>query len=165
MPGTSVSDIQSLIADHVDAIADNTDVDSSWASVVEAAKIPVVGLAIPNVPFYTNPDFYSEGQTDDSSSYAIVATAKAAGAVNLGVVYCAEAPVCQQLVPLVRRNAQKLGVPVDASQSIATTAPKYVAQCVAFQQAHVSALAVFDQSPPIARLGTDCNRQSYDPSM
>ncbi len=163
LPGTSVSDIQSLVADHVDAIADDTDVDSSWSSIVEAADIPVVGLAIPNVPFYTNRDFYSEGQTDDSSTYAIATTAKAAGATDLGVVYCTEAPVCQQLVPQVKRNAQKVGVPVDATQSIAATAPNYLAQCVAFQQAKVTALAIFDQAQPIARLGGDCNQQGYDP--
>jgi branched-chain amino acid transport system substrate-binding protein len=163
LPGTSVSDIQTLIADHVDAIADDTDLDLTWASVVQAANIPVVGLAIPNVPYYTNPDFYSEGQTDDSSANAIVATAKLAGATNLGVVYCAEAPVCQQLVPLVRTAAKNREVPVVASESIAASAPNYLAQCVTFQQAHVSALAVFDQAHPIVRLGQDCSQQGYDP--
>ena len=163
LPGTSVSDVQALIADHVDAIADNTDLDLTWASLVQAANIPVVGLAIPNVPFNTNPDFYSEGQTNNSSTDAIVATAKAAGATNLGIVYCAEAPVCQQLVPLVRTAAKKRGVPVVASESIAVSAPNYLAQCVTFQQAHVSALAVFDQAHPIVRLGQDCHQQGYDP--
>jgi branched-chain amino acid transport system substrate-binding protein len=161
--GTAVSDAQSLISDHVAAIADISVEDSAWASTVQAANIPVVGVQLPSVPFYTNPDFYPNGQTNNSAAYAVVATAKAAGATNLGVIYCAEAPTCSALVSLVKTAGQQLGVPVTYSASIAGTAPNYTAQCVAAQQAHVTALAVFDVAIPNIRLGTDCNRQGYDP--
>jgi Periplasmic binding protein len=90
-PGTSLSDVQTLIADHLDAILDITNYDEPWASAVQAANIPVIGGNVFDVPFYTNPDFFPEGQTTDSSTYSAVATAKAAGANNVGEFYCAEA--------------------------------------------------------------------------
>jgi branched-chain amino acid transport system substrate-binding protein len=162
-PGTSVSEAQTLIADHVDAIADMSIVDQTWASIVQTAKIPVVGVNETETPFYTNPDFYPEGQTNDSVTYANIVTAKAAGAKNLGDLYCAEAPSCQQGVPLIQAAGTKLGIPVIYNASIAATAPNYTAQCVAAQQQHVSAVFIGDASVVIARVATDCAQQNYTP--
>jgi branched-chain amino acid transport system substrate-binding protein len=163
LPGNSLADVQTLISDHVDAIDDITTLDATWEAQVKAANIPVIGLIPAGVPFYTNSDFYNEGGTNDSAVYAVVATAKAAGATNLGVIYCAEAPVCQALVPLVKADGQKLGLPVTYSASIAAASPNYTAQCVAAQEAHVTALAVFDTTAPNVRLATNCTTQGYDP--
>ena len=84
-----------------------------------------------------------------------MATAKTAGAKDLGVIYCAESPVCATLLPAMKSIGNELGLPVTYNASIAATAPNYTAQCVAAQQKHVTALAVFDVSQPIIRLGTD----------
>ncbi len=162
-PGTSASEAQTLVSDGVDAIADDTVFDQTWAATVQKANIPVVGEDASEAPFYTNPDFYPEAQTNDSSVPAVVATAKLAGATNLATFYCAEAPSCQELVGAMKTDAQTQGVPVLLSEEIALSAPNFTAQCVAAQQKHVSAVAVFDASPPIARVGQDCDRQGYDP--
>jgi len=113
--------------------------------------------------FITNPDFFPEAQTIDSSIYAVVQTAKTAGAKNIGILYCAEAPQCAEGVPLLRTAGQTLGVPVAYAQEISATAPNYTAQCVAAQQDHVSTLFLAEASSINARVATDCARQGYNP--
>ncbi len=162
-PGTSVSDAQTLVSDHVDAILDFSIVDQAWASTVQASKIPVVGGDETETPYYTSPDFYPEGQTNDSVTYANVLTAKKAGATNLGDLYCAEAPSCAEGVPPIEAAGQKLSVPVVYNAEIAATAPNYTAQCVAAQQAKVSAIFVGDASAIISRVAANCAQQSYTP--
>ncbi len=162
-PGTSLSDVQTLIADHVDAILDITNYDEPWASAVQAANIPVIGGNVFDVPFYTNPDFYPEGQTTDSSTYSAVATAKAAGANNVGEFYCAEAASCAQTTKDVKSAGQKLGIPLVYQAEISASAPNYTAQCVAAQQQRVAALFVADVPLVVPRVGQDCSRQGYEP--
>ena len=163
-PGTSVSEAQALISGHEDVILDDSNFDAAWEAAVSAAGIPVVGGNFSSTPFFTNPDFFPSGQTNDSITYANVAVAKQAGATNLGNLYCAEAPQCQESVPLIKAAGQQLGVPEVYSGSIAMTAPNYTAQCVAASQAHVTALFIGDSAATIARVGTDCTKQSYTPT-
>ena len=151
IPGNSIADAQKLISDSVDAIVDGTILSSAWASAVQAANIPVVGMDTSDDAFFQNPDFYDQSQTGDSAVAAVISTTKAAGATNLAMFYCAEAPSCQELVSPTRTDADKEGLPVVQSSSISLSAPNYTAQCVAAQQAHVTALVVFDTSAPIAR--------------
>ncbi len=163
-PGTSVTAAQAMIASHVDVIVDESNFDAAWESAVAAAGIPVVGGNFSSTPFYTNPDFYPSGQTNDSITYANVAVAKQAGAKNLGNLYCAEAPQCQQSVPLIKTAGQQLGVPAVYSASISATAPNYTAQCVAAQQAHVTGLFIGDSATVIAKVAQNCSQQSFTPT-
>jgi branched-chain amino acid transport system substrate-binding protein len=163
VPGTSTTDMQALISDHVVAIADMSEVDQVWASAVQAANIPVVGMQTTNTPFYTNADFYPEGQTGDSSIYAGVATAKAAGATSLGFIYCAEAPSCADAFSLGKAAGQKLGVSVPFGTAASGTAPNYTAQCVAAKQDHLGALFLNLGQAQDVRVGTDCAQQGYNP--
>lgn len=163
IPGTSLSDAQELVSDHVIAVVDDSVYDSAWAKLFDSAKIPIVGGVTPAESFYTDPNFYIEGQTGDSAVYATVATAKQAGATNMGVVYCAESPSCSTIVAAVKASGKQLGLPVAYSAAISATAPNYTAQCIAAQQAHATALLVFDVSQPIINLANDCHAQGYNP--
>jgi branched-chain amino acid transport system substrate-binding protein len=162
-PGTAASDAQTLIADHVDALVDASINTAAWATEAEAAHIPVVGTNTSELYFYTSPDFYDQAQTEDSAVQATLDTAKAAGATNLALFYCAEAPSCHELINAARTYAQKVGVPVVQTQSISLTAPDYTAQCVAAQQAHVSGIYIATSGEIIPKIGTDCTQQGYDP--
>ena len=69
--------------DHVVAIvAENSIVDSAWASYVQQQKLPVVGSAIFNIVYEENPDFFSPGETTVSGSYSTLAAAKRLGDTN-----------------------------------------------------------------------------------
>ena len=163
VPGTAISDADTLVSDHVVAIADISLVDQAFATTVQSANIPVVGTLDFDVPFITNPDFYPEGQTTDSSAYAGAATAKAAGAKNLAYIYCAEAPNCAEGIPIFKKAGQQVGVPLVYTAAIAATAPNYTAQCLAAKQQGVQAVGVGEAAPIAIRLASDCAQQGYDP--
>lgn len=162
-PGTAVSDVQTLISDHVVAVADVSVADDAFASALQSAKIPVVGVETPNGPFGTNPDFYPEAQTNLSAIYAVLTTAKKAGATNLANVYCAESPDCAQSVPPFEATGKQLGIPVTYNAEISATAPNYTAQCVAADQQKVSSVFIGDASAIIARFASNCSQQNYNP--
>ncbi len=163
-PANSVAAAQSLIADHVDAIVTNSSFSQTWASAVQAAHIPVVGMDAESDPtFDTNPDFYPTGQTFASQNYSIVAQAKAAGATNIGVIYCTESPACAQLVHATQVVGQELGVADVYNAAVSSTAPNYTAQCVAAQQKHVEAIWVGSSPTVYMHFASDCARQGYDP--
>ncbi len=162
-PGTSVSDAQTLISDHVVAIIDDTTLVQAWAPAVEAANIPVVGSYTINAPFDSSPDFYAEGQTNQTTLQAIVAVAKEAGAKNIGNMYCAEAPICAQSVPFMRAAGKAAGVPDVYDASISATAPNFAAQCLAAKQAGVTALFIGDASAVDDHVAADCSQQGFDP--
>jgi branched-chain amino acid transport system substrate-binding protein len=164
VPGTSETEVQTLIADHVVAITDSSVVDQPWASTVQAANIPVVGMGqTSDSTFDTNPDFYPAGQTFSSQMYAITAEAKAAGASNIGDIYCAEAPACQQTVSLIKTAGQQLGVPEVYKAAISSTAPNYTAQCVAANQQHLTSFFVADAVTVLDEVAHDCATQGFNP--
>jgi branched-chain amino acid transport system substrate-binding protein len=162
-PGTSVSDLQSLLSSGVVAIADMSIVDEPWAATVQKAGVPVVGIDVTETPFYTNSDFYPEGQTTNSSSYSNVAVAKSAGATNIGNLYCSESVSCAEGGPLIKAAGQKIGIPLVYNAEIAMSAPNYTAQCVAAQQAHVTSIFIGDSPGILARVANDCAKQGYYP--
>lgn len=161
-PGTSSTDAQTLISDHVDVIADMTIFDTTWANSVAAAKIPVVG-AFQSVPLGTNPDFYPTTQTMASLFYGQAFLAKQAGATNAGLIACTEAAQCSVEAPQMRAAGQQLGIPIVYSALVSATAPNYTAQCVAAQQAKVKALALNLAATTATNVGADCARQGYAP--
>ncbi len=163
-PGTSQAAADSLIqSDHVIAIVDDTNDDETWAAQVKSAGVPVVGLNSSETPFFTSSDFYPEAQTEDSLFASILDSAKSAGATNLGLLYCAEAVQCQEGIAPLKQAGQKLGLPVTFSAEVAATAPNYTAQCLAAQQAHVTALFIADIGAVAQKVAQDCLTQGYHP--
>jgi branched-chain amino acid transport system substrate-binding protein len=163
-PGTSVTRIQTLISDHVVAIADMSIVDEPWATTIQKAGIPIVGMDSTEVPFYNNPDFYAMGQTNDAVSYSVAATAKQAGAASFADFYCAESPGCSEQVPQIKADAKKLGVNDVYNAEITFTQPNYTAQCLAAKQAHADAVFIADGPQILARVANDCAQQGYNPA-
>lgn len=163
VPGTALSTAQALIAAKPAAIIDLDILDAVWQKPASAAGIPVIGGNFSSPMFYQDPNWYPSGQTNDSITYSVAATAKQAGATNLADFYCAESAQCQESVPLIKTSGQSVGVPVVYSASIAATAPNYTAQCVAAKQAGVSAIFIGDSISVIARVASDCASQGYTP--
>jgi branched-chain amino acid transport system substrate-binding protein len=164
MPANSVAAAQSLLSSGVVAIVDQTILTESWAKMVNDAKVPVIGVNLTETAFYSYPYFFPEGQTNDSMTYALAATAKASGATTMGELYCVEAPSCQELVDPVIKSAQSLGLQNVYSAKISATAPNYTAQCIAAQQAKVQALFIAHSTSVVAKVAADCQRQGYNPT-
>ena len=163
-PGVSITDVHTLVqSDHVIAIVDATNVDQGWASYVQSAGVPVVGSGNSTTPFYSNPDFYPEGQTQDAVLYSVVAIGKSAGGTNFGNIYCAEAIQCQEGVAPLKQVAQKLGLPFSVALQISASAPNYTAACIAAQQSHTTSIFVAEAYPQVDKVASDCAKQGYHP--
>jgi branched-chain amino acid transport system substrate-binding protein len=164
-PATSVSDAQSLISAHVAAILDLSVLDAAWQKQVDAANIPVIGGNLNSQLFFADPNWYPAGGTNDATAESMVELAKQAGSANIGVFYCAEAPSCAQLVPVIKQLAASRGLASPYSAAISATAPNYTAQCVAAKQAGVGALFVAGEGNELVHVASDCAQQNYHPAF
>jgi branched-chain amino acid transport system substrate-binding protein len=163
VPGSALTDAQAVIAAKPAAIIDLDILDEVWQKAASSANIPVIGGNFSVEAYFTDPNWYPSGQTNDSITYSVAAVAKQAGATNLADFYCAESAQCQASVPLIKAAGQSVGVPVVYSASISATAPNYTAQCLAAKQAGVKAIFIGDSIVVIDRVASDCNQQGYDP--
>lgn len=165
-PGTAISQVTALVnQDHVVAIAEISNVDSSWATIVDKAHVPVIGSNISSLLMFSNPNFFPEGQTDDSLPVSVALAAKRVGSSKLGLLYCAESTICQELVGPEQSIATKEGAPLVFNTSISASAPNYTAQCLAAKQAGVTALFVADAVAVALSVAKSCVQQGYTPSL
>lgn len=161
-PGTSISDAQTLISDHVAAIMDLSLFDSAWVPTVAKAKIPMIsGTQAPSDD--SNAYVFPVGQTFASLFDAQASIAKTAGGTNMGVLICAEAASCQAEVPFIKAADRQAGIPLVYNASISATAPNYTAQCVAAQQAKVTVLSTQVSSTTVVAVSENCSQQGYHP--
>lgn len=162
-PGTALSNAQAIVADKVDLIIDLDVLDSIWQKAADGAKIPVIGGNISSTQFFTDPNWYPSGTTNESLTYSTVATAKEAGASTLAYLYCDDAAQCAQTVPLAESAFKSLGGRTVYTASVSATAPNYTAQCLAAEQGGAKAVFLGDATTVIARIAQDCGQQGYDP--
>jgi len=165
-PATSVSEVHTLIQiDHVVAIADETDNDLAWASYAQAQNVPVIGVTTSTQPFYTNADFYPEGQTEDSLFFGITDAVRQAGGTKFALFYCAEAVQCQEgIAPLVAQ-AKTVGEDVVATLEVSASAPNYTAQCLAAKDAGATVIFTADAQTVDEKIIQDCYTQGYKPKV
>jgi len=162
-PSNALTDAKTVVADGVIEVADISALDTAFATTLQQASIPVIGAYSDAAPFFTNPDFYPQGETGNSINNAVMQIAKTAGAKNIGVLYCAEAPSCAQIAPGMTPIGAKINVPVDYKAEIAATAPNYTAQCVAAQQQHINTVFIGDDAPVELKVAANCGQQNYNP--
>jgi branched-chain amino acid transport system substrate-binding protein len=163
-PGNALTDVENLVKqDHVVALVDLSDLDETWATFIKAQNVPVIGANVTEAPFYTNSDFYAEGATEDSLFPGVIDAAKTAGATNIGLLYCAEAVQCQEGIAPMKELSAKMGLPLKYDGEVSATAPSYTAQCVAAQQAGVTALFIADIAAVAAKVAQNCSQQGYHP--
>jgi branched-chain amino acid transport system substrate-binding protein len=149
--------------DEVIAIVGNTSLaDASWAEYVSKAGVPVVGGSSPTANFLANPLWFPSGGNVIALTYGTLNLAAEAGKKNVGVAYCAESPVCAQIVPLAQGMGQMLGLTVTPLK-IASTAPNYTAQCLQMKDKGVDALYVAHNGPIVQKVTADCAKQNYKP--
>jgi branched-chain amino acid transport system substrate-binding protein len=165
-PTTSLADAQTLVTtDHVAALIDSSSVDSTWATYVKQEGVPVIGTVSSSLPFFTNSDFFAEGQTEDQLFPSIIGAAKKTGGKNIALFYCAEAPTCQEGVAPLKAEATKENFPLVYDSSISASAPSYAAQCLAAKQAGATTLFIADATTVIASVASSCAQQGYTPPI
>jgi branched-chain amino acid transport system substrate-binding protein len=163
-PTSSVTDAEQLISqDHVRVLVDNTNVDTGWAKYAQRHKVPVIGIITSSSEMYTNPDFFPEGQTQQSVNTAEAYAAKKVGGTKLALMYCAEAAVCAEGVAPLKTAAASLNVPLVYSTAITFDAPNYTAQCLAAKQAGADVLWIAQSVNATLAAGNSCATQGYTP--
>jgi len=135
----------------------------AWADYVTEAGVPVVGGLPGEAPFASNPDFFPSGSSLPIVTFGQMVLAKDAGKSHLGLLYCAESPICGQLEPVMQGLASVVGDLEVTSGKIAATAPNYTAPCVSLKDAGVDAIYVAHNDVVVDRVITDCYKQDFIP--
>ena len=165
IPATALQDAKKLVEqDHVVAIVGEYSLaDAAFAKYVASKGIPVVGGITPEAPFLTNPDFYPSGANIIAEIVSVIKLAKDTGRKFVAVPYCAESPICAQIVPLVNAAGALFGVKITTAK-VSSTAPNYTAPCLDFQSKGVDGLFVGGGTTLVERLAASCAQQGYRPT-
>jgi len=137
--------------------------EGAWEKYVSGKGVPVVGGLAIAAPFLTNPDFFASGSSQPVVTVGTMQQAKDAGKKSVGVLYCAESPICAQLDPLAKGAAQIVGGLSYRSGKVAATAPNYTAPCLSNKNAGVDALYLAHNSQVVQRVIDSCAKQGYTP--
>jgi branched-chain amino acid transport system substrate-binding protein len=163
-PSTALQAAKELVEqDHVMAIVgESSTADASFASYVASKGVPVVGGFSAEAPFLSNPNFFPSAANLVALLFGTAKEAKDAGKTNLGVMYCAESPICAQLVPLMQGIGKIVGIKI-TPEKISATAPSYTAPCLSLKGSGVDALYVANNGAVVERVVAGCAQQGYKP--
>ncbi len=165
-PTTSTTIVHNFVeSDHVTAIVDASNNDAVWATYVQQAGVPVVGMDTSAEPYFLNSDFYPEGQTEDSLFAGIIDAVKQAGSTKFALIYCAEAVQCQEGIAPLQAAAKAANLSVVATEEVSASAPNYTAQCLAAKQAGATVLFEADAQTVDEKVIQDCYAQGYKPKV
>jgi branched-chain amino acid transport system substrate-binding protein len=141
--------------------------DPTWAEYVDKKGVPVVGGAASESPFLTDANFYPSGAQVPTLLYGLVNETKRKGKTKLGVLYCAEAPVCAGLPPVAEKLAKDVvgGLEVVYKNKVAAAAPNYTAVCRAAQDKGVEALYTAANTETTQRVRDQCAQQGFKPLL
>lgn len=163
-PAKALQDAKQLVEqDHVVAIVDYTLADAAIAKYVAQKGVPVIGGVSQDAVFLTDPDFYPTSAQLVMQTIGTFALAKQHGLKHVGVLYCAESPICAELVPLAQGAGKLNGIKVTALK-VSSTAPNYTAQCLALKSAGVDGMFAAVQSAAVLRITDNCAQQGYKPT-
>jgi branched-chain amino acid transport system substrate-binding protein len=157
----AVQGIKELLSQDVVAIIDSSLQGASWAKTIAATDVPVLGALTVDSPMFTDPNFYPSGAVLPTVLLGQVLESKAAGLTHMGVAYCAEVPVCAQLVGLVEAAAAVAGDFQITGQAVSATAPNYTAPCLKLKDAGADSLFVASPSPVVLRVAGSCAQQGF----
>jgi branched-chain amino acid transport system substrate-binding protein len=163
-PSVAFSNAKQLVdQDHVIAVLDlSEDQESSWASVVDAAHVPVIGQAETPV-FGTDPNFYPTGTTVVSLIWGELKAASLKHVTGLAAFYCAEIASCSQTVPLVTAVGAPLGVKLKYSAKVSSSATNYIAQCLGAKNAGADGGTAVVAGQVGLLLAESCATQGFKP--
>jgi branched-chain amino acid transport system substrate-binding protein len=163
-PATGLQDAKTLVdVDHVVALVDATDTETAWADFAKQADVPVVGGFNLSIDDLTSSNFFATGTTEDVFTVAQVLAAKKVHATKIAEFYCAEDPLCAEIVPVLKSTATANGASVVTVSEISAAQPNYTAQCLAAQQAGANYVGIGESVSAVEAMAADCSRQGYFP--
>ncbi len=163
---TALRQVKELVETHkVQAIVGNGSLqDSAWASYVDDKGVPVIGGLANSAPFITDPNFIASGAGLPMVLVGMTQIAADAGKKTFGVMYCAETPICAQVVPLAQGAVQLAGIGLE-SVKVSGSAPSYAAPCLALKEKGVDAIYVAHNAEVVQRILQACAQQGFKPAI
>jgi branched-chain amino acid transport system substrate-binding protein len=138
--------------------------ETTWASYVQKAGVPVVGGDAYTPVWNTNPDFFLSTSDLTTAVYSGANLAARQGKTSYGVVNCNEESACVQAIKLHQAAAKAAGMKFVYGATAPDTAPNYTANCLAAKNAGAQTLSVGVGSPTaMSELATNCAQQGYKP--
>lgn len=165
---TSVNDVKKLVqSDHVLAIVGMSSGDSAdWDTYTRTHNVPIIGGSTPVPDFFTEPNWFPVGTTANESVPDLLLYAKLTlDETTGGYLYCVEAPVCSQLLPVYQGAYKAIGGNLAYTSSFSSTAPSYASECLAAQAAKVQDLEIVGPAPVVPKIAQDCQQQGYSPHI
>lgn len=127
-------------------------------------QLPVVGGDVTqNAFWFDSPILFPQATPPSALDQGIMKLAAERNVKKLGLVYCAEAPACQERRDLYVREAKEWGVEIVYDARVSLANPDFTAQCLGAQQSGANAMVPLIDVSGINRLMRDCTRQGYKP--
>jgi branched-chain amino acid transport system substrate-binding protein len=163
-PSQALTNAQQLInQDHVKAILDlSENLESTWAKVADAAKVPVIGQSESTV-FGADPNFYSVGTTVEPLIWGELKAASLSKVTKFGDLYCAEIASCSATLPLIAALGKPLDIAVAYSAKVSSSAVSYTAQCLGAKDTGANGATVVAASNTALNVAASCAAQGYKP--
>jgi branched-chain amino acid transport system substrate-binding protein len=163
-PGTSLTEAKELVdSNHIVAMFDNSDEDTSWQAYIKQQNVPVFG-GQEMVAGYTNPDFYPPGGTFQYGGNVIAKAEAKKGLKKEAVLYCAEVAICQQSVATTKTALEQVGMKLVYDTAISFAAPNYTAQCLAAKASGADVMTIGDATAVVTKVAENCATQGYTPT-
>jgi branched-chain amino acid transport system substrate-binding protein len=167
-PSTALNDVKQLVnSDHVLAIvADNSAEDATFNTYLESADIPVLGGSTPLPSFFTEKNYFPIGATSNESVPDLLLYAKNVLHQTTGAyLYCVEAPVCSQLLPVYQGAYTAIGGTLAVSETTSVGDANFDSQCLAAHAAKAQDLEFVGPSFELPGIASDCATLGYDPTL
>jgi branched-chain amino acid transport system substrate-binding protein len=166
-PAKALQAVKELVEeDHVIAIVGHSSlVSSTWIDYATKKNIPIIGGPPVESTSFTSPIVFPTGTNVPAMIVGQFVRMKEAGLSKMGVLYCAESPVCASLVPLAQASAALVSpdISIAYSAKISATQPSYSAECLAAKDAGVDAMFAGVQAPAVIALAEACNQVGFNP--
>jgi branched-chain amino acid transport system substrate-binding protein len=135
----------------------------SFANWAKSHSIPIIGSPPGDPVWNTNPMMFPASAGVDAGAWGQARLWKLAGYHKVGVVYCAESPICKASADKVAAQAAAQGMQVVYNGQVSLGAPDYTADCLQMKGQGAEAISLALTNDSALRLATSCGRQTYHP--
>ncbi len=150
--------------DHVLAVIDDNSNVSATGPILQQAGVPLIGST--SVPPAADDDlFFPVGAGTLGETYGEVAGAKIVKAKKVAFLYCTNAAVCAEAIPLIKADAAANGASVSYTAATPEAAPNYTAYCLTAKQSGATVILTALASPAVIAIAQDCEQQGYKPTF
>ncbi len=166
-PSVGLADAHTLVnRDHILALVGSEDNSApGWKDYLISQGVPIVGTAgAVGLAFKPSDKLFYPTGTDLAIQKKLgLVLAKQQNATKIGAVYCSESVACLQGANATQAAVQAAGYTFTKAIKVATTAPSYVAPCIALRDAGTTTIQLSVVTTTVQAIADACAQQGYYP--